>query len=173
MTTSRKRVNWEPIRLEYIHDGTATYTSLADKYGVSAYTLKWHAERERWRDERKTHCLKVVDKLSASRAAAALPTIQEVNEQWLKQSKELRYMLDRMLKQRGVDGRTIMKPGITSLDLQRCIVSYSVLNKHDRIALGISDDRPPAPELRNAYDDMSEEDLIAELRRVRASSVIQ
>lgn len=49
-------------------------------------------------------------KLSAKAAAAALPTLQQLNEQQVKLDAELRYLLYTKLKMRNVDGKLVLRP---------------------------------------------------------------
>ena len=47
------KVDWEAIKKEYITDGSATYRSLAEKYGVPLRTLARHGKDENWTEQRQ------------------------------------------------------------------------------------------------------------------------
>jgi len=48
-------------------------------------------------------------------------------------------MLDNLLKVRSVDGKVVMRPNLTFLDLQCATVAFAVLKKFDRLARGTND----------------------------------
>src|SRR5437868_5750183 len=101
----RQRVNWQTVRLEYISDRSTTYVSLATKYSVPERTLRWHAKRERWREERDLHCLKVAKKLTVNTANRSVVTVAKLNEQHLERSNHLRALLDTRLYEKTLEGK--------------------------------------------------------------------
>ena len=50
--SAKHKLNWNRIRAEYIGGG-CSYRSLSEKYGVPFGTLRIHAEKEHWREERE------------------------------------------------------------------------------------------------------------------------
>ncbi|HMH12113.1 MAG TPA: hypothetical protein VK578_03305 [Edaphobacter sp.] len=113
----------------------------------------------------------IVDKLSTKTANRALPTLPQLNEQHLRQSEELRYILNSRLKTRGLDGKIVVKTDVSIPDIARAVMAFGVLFRHDRLALGA--DTGSLPEPQNRFDDMSDEELVEELKRVRARNIIQ
>jgi molecular chaperone DnaK (HSP70) len=60
---------WEQIKKEYLK-GDKSQRALAEKYGVSEYTLSKHAIKGGWKAQRENKRQKVVEKIIASAAEA-------------------------------------------------------------------------------------------------------
>ena len=171
----RNRVDWQAIRLDYIGNSAATYLSLAERYGVPERTLRWHAKREHWREERDRHCRKVADKLTAETARAAEVTIQELNDAHLKRSGQMRALLEHKLVARGPDGRVVPRESLSIADIAKAVVAFGELYRLDRIALGAHADSGRPSWHSSQYDrlrDMSDAELEEELKRVRGMSTM-
>lgn len=68
-------MDWDKIKSEYIAGGTS-YRQLAEKYGVSFSSVRWHADKDNWTDlkakAQQKADTKIVDKIGgqiASRSA--------------------------------------------------------------------------------------------------------
>lgn len=166
-----KRVDWSAIGREYATLPISTYKSLSEKHQVSMRTLRWHSRREGWRMERARHCQNVGEKLTTKTASRSATTLGEINEAHLRRSDELRAMLDHRLKARGPDGKVTIRPDVSIRDICRAVMGYGLLYRGDRLALGVVDSEMPQP--RNRLLEMTDEEIDAELQRVRKKPLLQ
>lgn len=77
--------NWIAVKQDFISDSTATYTSMARKYNVSARSVMRWAVKEGWVATRKDIGDKVTQKVSAK----AISDMDEVNDRHTKAYKNL------------------------------------------------------------------------------------
>ena len=52
---AEKRIDWAPIKTEYITDQFTTFPKLADKYHITAGSIEKRAAKEKWTKERKKY----------------------------------------------------------------------------------------------------------------------
>jgi hypothetical protein len=170
MKATKIKVDWPALRQEYIGDPASTYRSLASKHRISFKTISWHGRKERWRMERANYSDRVGEKLVTKTVSRSVETIAGINQRHLQRSAELRAMLNDRLKTRTPDGKVIPRPGLSIRDLARAIVGFGLLYRLDRIALGVVDSEMPQP--RNRLLEMSDDELLEELKQVRARNLI-
>ena len=185
---ARNRVDWQAIRLEYISDRGGTYRSLAAKYDVPERTLRWHAMKESWRDERVLHRHKIADNLAVSTANSVLLTVQQLNEHWLQLSNQMRALLEHKLYVRTQDtGEAVPRDSLSVQQIGHAIAAFGELYKFDRLALGADlahsaglcsrcerlekmSDRELLEQLEKSRARFPDERLEAELRKVREAT---
>lgn len=104
IATEKQRVDYGPIRAEYIAGGTS-YRKLAKKYGISATCVGQHARKEGWAKDRAEaeaiSCAKVIQKtadIAAENAVRAqriktrlLEKLEDLMEKQLKATEEREY----------------------------------------------------------------------------------
>ena len=164
MASAHKRVNWTNVKAAYVSNPMATYTGIAEKYGITAASVQWHSQREGWFDARREHSKKVAEKLSERSSDNAATALAEIHRQHLKATKELREMLAHKLKLRTADGQVVLRPDISVGDLARVASAYAQLLEADRVALGA--DQLPVNHSRAPEAEMSDTELYEKLRQM-------
>jgi hypothetical protein len=174
MSDDTRQPDWVMVQQWYIEHPEATQEDTAKQFGVTYDQVRGRALRGKWAQARGAFAQQRSQRLTeAALRKDAAQLIRELNDEHLKQSKELRYMLNAKLKTRDEQGNIVVRPTVTVQEIVRAIAGFCELFRMDRLALGASTDNLTPAFPQNKYDDMSEDDLIAELRRVRASSTIQ
>lgn len=75
-------MDWDKVKSEYIAGGTS-YRKLAEKYGVSFSSVRWHADNEKWTDlkakAQQKADTKIVEKIGGQKASrsAKLSTVAD------------------------------------------------------------------------------------------------
>lgn len=57
------KISWSKALIDYLSDETASYSSIAQKYGISVQAVKKRASKERWQDLKVKTIQKVDQKL--------------------------------------------------------------------------------------------------------------
>jgi hypothetical protein len=166
----RTRVNWQDAMDDYERDATQTYDSIAAKHKASPRTLEWHAQKRRWREARAEYAYKVRTESVARCAADAATLLRERNELQLKQNDELREVLTHLVMARRPDGSIAVNGDLTLAEICKASDGLCALYRCDRLILG-ADDQPPAMP-RDRFAEMSEEELEAELKRLKATELV-
>jgi transposase-like protein len=166
--------DWVAIKQDYIEHNHLSQEDIAEKYGCTVDQVRNRAWRDQWARAREDFAQQRSQRLTElSLRKDATVLLRELNDEHLKQSKELRYMLNAKLKTRDEHGNIVVRPTVTVQEIVRAIAGFCELFRMDRLALGASTDNLTPAFPQNKYDDMSEDELVAELRRVRATSTIQ
>jgi hypothetical protein len=165
--------NWATIKAEYISDPSVSAEQLATKHGLAVSTVRWHATHEKWMQARAEYAETLVKNLSlAAINKNVVSVLREVNDKQLKQNEELRYMLNSKLKTRGLDGKITVRSDVTIPDIARAVMAFAELYRLDRLALGASTDNVQPASVGDRLRDMTDEELDAELERVRAKPLL-
>jgi hypothetical protein len=165
--------DWRAIKTDYVQNPNLTQKDICEKYDLSWDTMRYHAKREKWGEARSQYAQQYAQQLTvASVPKNALPMLREINEKQLKQNEELRYMLNSKLKTRGLDGKISVRPDVTIPDIARAVAAFSELYRLDRLALGASTDNVQPATMGDRLRDMTDEELDAELERVRAKPLL-
>jgi hypothetical protein len=167
---SNRRVDWQKLRQEYIANPTTTYKLLSTKYVVPLRSVAWHGQREKWPLGRANYCIRVDTKLLLDSAIQAASTVAELNDQHLRRSAELRELLDSRLGTRNGAGELVPREELTIAEIAKAVLAYGWLYRMDRLALGADVAQPPTP--RDRFAEMSDEELMEELRKVRARNIV-
>lgn len=166
---ARNQVDWQPLRLEYISYRGSTYRSLSAKYGVPERTVRWHATKEKWRDERQLQRLKVADNLAASTANAVVLTVGQLNDRWLERSERMQALLEHKLYVCQPDtGNPVPRDTLTVQQIAHAISAFGDLFKLDRLALGVDLEHGGLSKRDDRLRNMSDEELMLELQKLRA-----
>jgi hypothetical protein len=166
--------DWEKLKTEYIQNPRMTQKDIAAKYGLSYDTVRKQASDHDWNSARAASAQRYAQQLTAMAVGkGAVDRIREVDEKQLKLNEEMRYIITSKMKQRDGQGKIVVKPNLTISDACKAVAAFSELYRLDRLALGASTDNvQPAP-VRDRFAEMSEEELFAELDRVRQQPMIQ
>jgi hypothetical protein len=166
---SVSQVRWEEIRQDYLRDTTLTQSALAEKWGVSYHQVKNKAHREDWARARENYAAQYAERLQQLTIRNDAPKLlQAINDKQLKQCEELRVILNMKLKMQDVSGKVVPRPDINIIEVRCAVAAFAEIYRMERLALGASTDNVAvASTSANAYDNMSEEELLAELREVR------
>jgi hypothetical protein len=165
---AKQRTDWGAAMEDYVRDATATYETVAARHGVSVRSLEWHAQREQWRSARAEYAWKVREKSVAECTTDAAILLRQRNAEQLQQNEELRRLLCRLLMYRYPDGRIAINGDLSLGEICRGIDGLSALYHCDRLILGADDMPHPMP--RDRFAEMTDEELHAELQRVRAAN---
>jgi hypothetical protein len=177
MLTAMGRVfqtNWSAIKQDFCQDPTLSQQQLAAKWGVSYGALRGRCYRDNWPAARESYAAQYAEKLqqlTMRQDAAAL--IRGLNDKQFKQSDELRVMLNMKLKMRDGQGKIVVRPDVSIIELRCACAAFAELFRMDRLALGASTDNVAVASTQSRYDDMTEEQLMEELRQVRKRVTIQ
>jgi hypothetical protein len=173
MKGNAKHVDWQAIKMEFAANSTLTVAELARKYGVPPSTVRWRCWHYDWMQERSDYQAKVATRLTQlATSKDAVAMLRDVNDKQLKQNEELRYMLNSRLKTRGADGKITVKSDVSIPDIARAVAAFTELYRCDRLALGASTENLQPAAARDRFADMSDEELVEELKRVRARNNI-
>ena len=173
--TQLSQEQWQEIKLDYIRDTTLTQESIAKKYGVTTDQIRGRAFREKWARARENYSAQYAERLQQLSIRKDAPEmLKALNEKQLKQSDELRVMLNMKLKMRDAEGKIVVRPGVTIIEIRCAVAAFAELYRMDRLALGASTDNVGAASTSPTnYDSMSEDELLEELRQVRSRVTIQ
>ena len=169
MKGNAKHVDWVAMKLEYAANSALTIAELARKHGIPPSTIRWRIWHYDWMQARADYQAKVAQRLTqlaTNKDAVAL--LRDCNDKQMKQNEELRYMLNSRLKTRGADGKITVKSDVSIPDIARAVAAFGELYRLDRLALGASTDNVQPTMPHDRFADMSDEDLVEELKRVRA-----
>lgn len=164
--------DWLKIKLDYVQ-GTDTLEVVAERHGKKFGTVRWHAHRERWQQERQTYQVKLtqsLNTLAANKSAADM--LRELDIKQLKRNEEMRFIIDSRLKERDASGKVVPRKDLAMIEVTRAVTALGELYHLDKEALGVKNDALPA-ERRDRFSEMSESELYAELERVRKEPLIQ
>ncbi len=164
---------WLKIKLDYVQ-GTDTLEAVAARHNVKLQTAYWHSSREKWAEERLDYQQKLtksLNALAANKSAASL--LKELNDKQLKLNEELRFILHSRLKEREPSGKIVPRKDLTIPDITRAVAAFSELYRLDRIALGVASDNQPPSQQRDRFSEMTDDELLGELERVRKEPLIQ
>jgi hypothetical protein len=164
----RVNVDWHEVRDNYISDLHSTHRSLAAKYKLKYNTVCDRSRREHWGQERIQYQARRRAKLQEAALEKSAPLLlKEVNEKQLKWNEEMRWIINSKLKQRDAEGKIVVRSDITINDAYRATLTMIELYRCDRLALGASTDniQPALP--RDRFAEMSDDELQAELGRLR------
>jgi hypothetical protein len=151
-----------------------TQESLAKKWGVSPHAIRGRSYREKWGAAREEFARQYADRLqqlSIRNDAPAL--IRSLNTKQLRQSDELRVMLNAKLKTRDAEGKVVVRPDVSIMEIRCAVAAFAELYRMDRLALGASTDNLAPATSQSKYDEMTEEQLLEELKQVRSRFTIQ
>jgi transposase-like protein len=166
--------DWAAIRQDYLQNKEMTQESLAKKWGVSPHAIRGRSYREKWGRAREEFARQYAERLQQLCLRKDAPEmIRALNTKHLQQCDELRYMLNVLLKIRDKDGKMVLRPGVTIDQVARAVTAFAEVYRMERLALGASTDNVMTAVAPNRYDEMSEEELIEELRQVRQRVTIQ
>jgi hypothetical protein len=166
--------DWAAIRLDYIKNQEMTQESLAEKWGVTPDQVRGRAYREKWAQAREDYSAQYAERLTQLSIRNDAPVmLKALNEKVLKQSEELRVMLNMKLKMRDAQGKIVVRPDVSIIELRCACAAFAELFRMDRLALGASTDNVAVASTQSSYDNMTEEQLVEELRQVRQRVGIQ
>jgi hypothetical protein len=163
------QVEWEKVKLEYCKNSTVTAQQLADQFGVSVYSVRHKIERERWAAARESYSAQYAERLrSLSIRNDAPQMLQAINDKQLKQCEELRVILNMKLKMQDASGKIVPRPDVNIIEVRCAVAAFAEIYRMERLALGASTDNVAvASTSANAYDNMTEEELLAELKEAQ------
>lgn len=87
-TAGRKVIDWDKIRLEFI-TSDLTLIVLADKHNVSMSSIRTHAAKEKWTDQREAHLSKAADMSIEKDLERRANQLAEFDTQSIEMAKEL------------------------------------------------------------------------------------
>lgn len=164
--------DWIAMKAEYCQNPHLSKNDLALKHKVNIRTVERRAKADGWADGRREFGEDYARRLSAAAVShGAVNALRKLNDSQLKQSEELRYMLNARLKTRTPDGKIVPRADVTITDISRAIAGFEALYRLDRLALGASTDNiQPASTRESRLMELSDDELLSELKRVRAES---
>ena len=172
MNGNSRNLDWAAMKIEYAHDAKLTISLVAKKYNIPESTVRWHSTKYQWNAARQDFQSKVEGKLiDAVASKDAVAKLKDINTKQLAWNAEMRFVINSLLKARNDEGAVVLRDDVTIADAQRAILSMAELYRLDRLALGASTDNVSAATTRNRIDDMSDEEVLAELERVRSRVV--
>lgn len=165
-------LDWVSMKADYCQNPHLSYADMSEKYAVSKRTIERRARADEWTDGRRQFADEYARRLSAAAVShGAVNALRKLNDSQLKQSEELRYMLNARLKTRTPDGKIVPRADVTITDISRAIAGFEALYRLDRLALGASTDNiQPASTRESRLMELSDDELLSELKRVRAES---
>jgi hypothetical protein len=163
------QTDWAKIKLEYCKNSIVTAQQLADQFGVSVFAVRHKIEREKWAAARESYAAQYENRLRNLAIRNDAPQmLQAINDKQLKQCEELRVILNMKLKMQDGSGKVVPRPDVNIIEVRCAVAAFAEIYRMERLALGASTDNVAvASTSANAYDNMSEEELLAELREVR------
>lgn len=96
------KINWVRALVDYIYDVTASYASIASKYGVSLQAVKKRASRDGWQELRR----KTIQKVNQGLPEKVGETLAEVNARHAQIGIELQKMAADAIESGRVQPRT-------------------------------------------------------------------
>lgn len=164
--------DWIAMKAEYCQNPHLSKNDLALKHKVNIRTVERRAKADGWGEGRREFGEDYARRLSAAAVShGAVNALRKLNDSQLKQSEELRYMLNARLKTRTPDGKIVPRADVTITDISRAIAGFEALYRLDRLALGASTDNiQPASTRESRLMELSDDELLSELKRVRAES---
>jgi hypothetical protein len=164
--------DWIAMKAEYCQNPHLSKNDLALKHKVNIRTVERRAKADGWSEGRREFGEDYARRLSAAAVShGAVNALRKLNDSQLKQSEELRYMLNARLKTRTPDGKIVPRADVTITDISRAIAGFEALYRLDRLALGASTDNiQPASTRESRLMELSDDELLSELKRVRAES---
>lgn len=167
------QAEWHKVMLDFVQ-GTDSLEALAARHGLKYGTVRWHSMREKWYEQRLEHQAKLTQRLNSLAVnKTAMTILRELNEKQIKLNEELRFILNSRLKERDPSGKVVPRKDLTIPDITRAVAAFSELYRLDRIALGVASDNQPPSQQRDRFTDMSDDELMSELERVRREPLIQ
>jgi hypothetical protein len=166
--------DWAAIRQDYLQNKEMTQESLAKKWGVSPHAIRGRSYREKWGAAREEYARQYADRLMQQSIRKDAPEmIRALNTKQLAESDELRVMLNMKLKMRDGQGKIVVRPDVSLAEIRLACAAFAELFRTDRLALGASTDiHTPGVVSKDRYSEMSEEELLEELKQVRKRVVI-
>ena len=162
------------MKLEYAHDSSMTFKSMSLKYNVPESTVRWHGTKYQWNEARHEFSTKVEKKLIDSAASKdAVTILRDINKKQLQWNEEMRYAINALLKTRNTDGNVVLRADVQLHDVSRAIAGMAELYRLDRLALGASTENVQPATTRDRIDEMTDEQVLAELSRLRGSATVQ
>jgi hypothetical protein len=145
---------------------------MSKRHNIPEGTLRWHAHKEQWMVARTNFQAKVEDKLVAAAASKdVVAKLRDINTAQMRWNEEMRYAINSLLKVRTEDGKIVLRSDVDLADIQRAIAGMSELYRLDRLALGASTDNVAPATTRDRIDEMSDDEVMAELHRMRARTI--
>jgi hypothetical protein len=173
MHGNSRKIDWVSMKMEYAHDATVTFHGLAKKYNIPCGTVRWHGCRDGWANARWQFQQKVEDKLTeAATSKDVVAKLREINDKQMRWNEEMRHVINSLLKCRNDEGVVVLREDINLNDVSRAIASMAELYRLDRLALGASTDNVQPAITRDRIDEMSDDEVMEELQRVRARVTI-
>ena len=159
---------------EYMQNPRMTQKDIAEKHGLSYDTVRKQAATHDWNSARSASAQRYAQQVTAMAVGRDAATrVYQADEKQLKLNEEMRYIIMSKLKMRDAQNNVIVRPTLTVADTARAVTALVELYRCDRLALGASTENlQPAP-MRDRFAEMSEEELFAELARVREQPMIQ
>lgn len=143
------------------------------KYNVPLSTIRWHAARYEWNLARCDFQSTVEKKLAESAASKdAAQLLREINRKQLQWDEEMRYAINALLKTRNADGKVVLRADVALNDVSRAIAGMAELYRLDRLALGASTDNVQPATTRDRIDEMSDDEVLIELKRLRGNETV-
>ena len=159
------------MKMEYAHNAACTTKEIGSKYNIPESTVRWHAFKEKWNEERAVFQAKVSAKIVESAASKdAVTILRDINKKQLQWNEEMRYAINALLKTRNTEGAVVLRADVQLHDVSRAIAGMAELYRLDRLALGASTENVQPATTRDRIDDMTDEQVIAELARLRNGS---
>jgi hypothetical protein len=155
--------DWATLRLEFA-TGNATLRDFARNHNIAERSVQWHAAGEHWQLERERHRVAVADELRnrtlQQTVAAKMPTLPEINAEYIAHNREQCTLLEKCVDKLNARDK------LDLVAIGRAVAIRAELFRNCRTAVGADTFVPETPKSR--YDNMSDEELMAELREVRA-----
>jgi hypothetical protein len=157
--------DWQAIKLDYIQNQEMTQESLAKKWRVTTDQVRGRAFREKWARARENYAAAYSERLQQLAIRSDAPKmLMALNTQVLKDSERVRVFLRIRLDE----------GGLSPVELRCVAAAFAELYRMDRLALGASTDNVAVASTQaSQYDNMSEEELLKELRQVRERVAIE
>ncbi len=130
--------------------------------------MRWHSKQDKWGQARAQHAETLAKNLTAAAMGKnVVHALKEINDRQLKQNDELRYMLNAKLKTRDLEGKISVRADVTIPDIAKAVAAFSELYRLDRLALGASTDNVMPATTADRLSAMTDDEIEAELERVR------
>ena len=166
--------DWNEIRDDYIQNANATHNSIAAKYKLKLTTVRARAARDKWGPDRIQFQERRHRKLQDAALEKSAPLLlKECNEKQLKWNEEMRWIINSRLKVRDAQGNVVVREDVTINDAYRATLTMIELYRCDRLALGASTDNIQPAMPRDRFAEMSDDELQAELGRLRQIPMVQ
>ena len=134
-----KKPDWNAIKAEYIGGGIS-YRALADKYKVSFGTLRGHAEKENWAQEREKAKQKVSTKAAQKTAEAAAQNAVKLEKAREKLIDHLLRQIDSMPKNGGTHTRQSQTDKATGRQMTIDYDLQTMINALEKLSNGSTAD---------------------------------